>query len=186
MVPRPAGWGGTFQIVLPVLITSLQRLWPPGSWSNCACPRRSPFVTQPPRHPHTEVDCVWIMSSTHHYYDHLGPDFPDLMFMHIANMHNMYNLHNMQARAGYARAKGRKLIAGKTFWRVFSSRKDRCVFEAFKYFLASWAIMQCSSAVFLFLSTQETRLVCASYWLMLINIDWFDFSDFSPFLLCNS
>ena len=89
----------------------------PGSWSNCACPRRSPFVTQPPGHTHTEVDFVWIMSSTHNYYDHFGPDFPEFMIiMHVQNMHN---LHNMQARAGYARAKGRKLIAGKKLWRVF-------------------------------------------------------------------
>ena len=105
---------------LPDLITSRQGLWPPGSWSNCACPRRSPFVTQPPRHTHTEVDFVWIMSSTHNYYDHFGPDFPELMIiMHIHNLRNVHTMHNMQARAGYARAKGRKLIAGKNLWRVF-------------------------------------------------------------------
>ena len=57
---------------------------------------------------------------------------------------------------------------------------------SFQIFLQSWAILQCSIAVFLFLSTQETRLVCASYLLILINIDWFGFSHFSPFLLCNS
>ena len=36
------------------------------------------------------------------------------------------------------------------------------------------------------MSTQETMLVCASYRSILINIDWFDFCHFSPFLLCNS
>ena len=87
------------------------------------------------------------MSSTNNYYDHIGPDFPELMIiMHIHNLRNVHNMHNMQARAGYARAKGRKLIAGKKFR---SSRKDRCVVEAFKYFLQSSAILQCCKFSFL-------------------------------------
>ena len=55
------------------------------------------------------------MSSTHNNYDHFGPDLPELMIMHNNNMHNMNKMHNLQARAGFARAKGRKLIAGKKF-----------------------------------------------------------------------
>ena len=55
------------------------------------------------------------MSLTHNYYDHFGPDLPELMIMHNYNMHKIHNMHNLQARAGFARAKGRKLIAGKEF-----------------------------------------------------------------------